>query len=261
MHFTVLVIGTPIDEILAPYEEGIEVKPYISATSYERELQFKKYQITAFKYYQNGNIPSEFEKLTMSLNHVTPEWSKEWSDEDIDENGNAISTRNPNGNWDWYSVGGRWTGIFKLKPGAQGKLGVPGAFNNPPRFDADITRIKDVDWVAMHKLAKENAAKAWDDLFKPYNKESCHYNPDYLASQKKLHIEMYGTKKEYIRRRGYWTTYALVSKKEGWVAPGEMGWFSSTDETKDRDEFDSKFVKTLKSYPKNTIITLVDCHT
>lgn len=36
-----------------------------------------------------------------------------------DENGEIIKIvrrTNPNAKWDWYSVGGRWTGFFKLKP-------------------------------------------------------------------------------------------------------------------------------------------------
>lgn len=33
----------------------------------------------------------------------------------LDEDGNVISTRNPNGYWDWYSIGGRWSGYFPLK--------------------------------------------------------------------------------------------------------------------------------------------------
>jgi hypothetical protein len=47
----------------------------------------------------------------------------------VDENGEVTATidrTNPNAKWDWYQVGGRWNGYFKLKDGTLGLLGEPG---------------------------------------------------------------------------------------------------------------------------------------
>ena len=47
--------------------------------------------------------------------------NREEEDEDearwgLDEEGvYRLTTYNPNSKWDWYEVGGRWTGYFKLK--------------------------------------------------------------------------------------------------------------------------------------------------
>ena len=32
-----------------------------------------------------------------------------------DENDNLISHYNPDSRWDWYSIGGRWSGFLPLK--------------------------------------------------------------------------------------------------------------------------------------------------
>lgn len=75
--------------------------------------------------------------------------------------GNADEGKDPK--WDWFSVGGRWSGAFKLKPGRSGIVGESGVFGNvAPKGTADIARKKDIDWEAMRKECGENAAKTYD---------------------------------------------------------------------------------------------------
>lgn len=40
--------------------------------------------------------------------------------EDWDEDGNLLTTWNPDGQWDWYVIGGRWDGALRLKRNAGG---------------------------------------------------------------------------------------------------------------------------------------------
>src|SRR5206468_2164876 len=40
---------------------------------------------------------------------------RRWFGGEIDEEGNLYYTSNPNAKWDWYSLGGRWQGLFSLK--------------------------------------------------------------------------------------------------------------------------------------------------
>lgn len=56
---------------------------------------------------------------------------------------------NPNGEWDWYQVGGGFLGYFKLKKGANGKLGYPAFPDMEPTYDADQALKKDIDWEGM----------------------------------------------------------------------------------------------------------------
>ena len=259
-HFTVLVAGEDYESILAPYDENIKVAPYISKTKDEVEAEFLEYKSRCQGRLDAGGVLSAFDQLTLYLDHVTRGWWNDCHGNDLDSEMNAISTYNPKSKWDWYVVGGRWTGMFILNPGTMGELGRPGVFGNKPQHDADIVRLGDVDWKSMNAKARERVGADWDKLFAPIDPKTCWLKPEYVEQQKALHLEMYGTKEEYLRRRGFWTTYALVTESE-WIAPGDMGWWGfSSDYTKDRDAFDKKFVETLKSMSPDTIITCVDCH-
>lgn len=89
----------------------------------------------------------------------------------VDENGEVVKTidrTNPAKKWDWYSVGGRWNGYFKLKPLAVGVLGNAGIQTmntdyEPPSEDrADVLRKGDIDIEGMRDEAGEKAADRWD---------------------------------------------------------------------------------------------------
>ena len=62
----------------------------------------------------------------------------------LDEDGEETSY-NPKSRWDWYVIGGRWTGYFPLKNGTKGIIGRPGILTKPsmPGF-ADQARFCDI---------------------------------------------------------------------------------------------------------------------
>jgi len=89
----------------------------------------------------------------------------------VDQNGEVVKTidrTNPERKWDWYSVGGRWNGFFKLKPLAVGVVGTPGAQTmnsdyEPPTDDrADICMKGDIDIEGMRDEAAAKAAERYD---------------------------------------------------------------------------------------------------
>ena len=58
--------------------------------------------------------------------------------------------QNPNAKWDWYQIGGRWTGYFKLKPEGDGSLGEKSWASAPPKTGtADQARKDDIDFEGM----------------------------------------------------------------------------------------------------------------
>jgi hypothetical protein len=70
----------------------------------------------------------------------------------------VIRRTNPNAKWDWYQVGGRWTGFFKLKKGAKGEVGEPGLMTG--RADdgyADQLKKCDIDIEGMRSEAGNKA--------------------------------------------------------------------------------------------------------
>lgn len=84
-----------IEDKMAPYDENLEVDPYIIYTKAELQNLFEDFKKNP-----------EREKYNYSIET----FCSEWHGYELDEHGNAISTHNPEGFWDWYVVGGRWDG-------------------------------------------------------------------------------------------------------------------------------------------------------
>jgi len=72
---------------------------------------------------------------------------------------------NPNRKWDWYQIGGRWTGFYKLKAGVDGLLGTPGLMTPvAEEGHADQTMVGDIDIEAMRSEAGDKAREKYRAL-------------------------------------------------------------------------------------------------
>jgi len=190
-HFTVLVIGEDLEGQLAPYDEQIEVTPY---KQYADSDQIAHYE-SLYREKHDGQDPEDDQVL------VT--WLREefnYHEFQRDQTGiYEMSTYNPKSKWDWYSVGGRWTGYFVTRKwssvteawntihdeavargldhddaGAEAdeyvgarfepQLGQPGAFHNEPTNDADVCVKGDVDVEAMRSARIQDAEDWWDRM-------------------------------------------------------------------------------------------------
>jgi len=176
-HYTVLVIGDDVEGQLAPYDESISVVPY---KRYERPDWEERWS-TILSDYKDGDSNSKDgeysgEKLLSNpeeatIGEIVAVYNARYGDEEpvaIDDTGvYHWSTYNPDSRWDWYEVGGRWRGYFKLKEAALDRaavaeVGMPGVFDNEPRYDADVVSKGDVDVDGMRDAAGEAAGKRWD---------------------------------------------------------------------------------------------------
>lgn len=205
------------------------------------------------------------------------------------------STYNPDSKWDWYQIGGRWTGFFKLKPGALGVRGEPGLMTIPCQDGyADSAKIRDIDFEFMMKAEASAAAAAYDkleaalegaklsdlpifeDLLLKYGRENIEdARTEYWGNPtiKRLSDagvmpftrtaqEVYGPDRAtYITRRsiGSYIPYALLHEGR-WVARGEMGWFGFSDDKESTERWTQKVDEFLKTLPDDTTLTIVDCH-
>jgi len=82
-----------INGMMEKYSENLEVEGYIDVT---KEEVLKKYE----------------EHCQDKSESVANFW-EDWSGGKLDEEGNGLSTYNPDSKWDWYVIGGRWDGAIK----------------------------------------------------------------------------------------------------------------------------------------------------
>jgi len=286
-HFTGIVIGTDIETQLAPYDENVREPEYKTGDVTEKD------KTDMLVYYQREkNFTGTFEECWKQYGE---DWNgNTWHN---DENGvlSDYSTHNKKSKWDWYQLGGRWSGYFKVKDKIGGKLGNPGAFNNiPDDGTADQLLKKHIDFEGMRKDA-ENKATMMYDLVYPYIKDTP-VNEDWKTVTNRItdideartfyheqervkafktitdkksdifgwmpSVEDYNvTREQYIQsaRDSEITTYCLIKDGE-WHQRGEMGWFGMSSNEMSQEEW-NKFVNdTLEALPDDTIISLVDFH-
>lgn len=143
-HFTVLVALRPTEaenieaalkEALAPFDETREVTPYFQ---YEAGKAEEHWAVDACR--ENDLLPAEGELTWPQVAAaVNARYEHRTDDPDylrIDADGRAYttSTYNPQSKWDWWVIGGRWTGYFAVKPEHDGDprliTGRPGTFGN-----------------------------------------------------------------------------------------------------------------------------------
>lgn len=122
-HACALVIGPDVEGQLARYDENRDVEPYVDTC---------------------GDCEG------------TPKYQP---CETCDSTGKALSTRNPEGRWDYWRIGGRHRGTLYLKDGAPGELGeLSWEWKYEPEQDwtgrADVALAGDVDWLTT--FAKMN---------------------------------------------------------------------------------------------------------
>lgn len=141
MHFTALVIGEDIDGQLAPFMEyccGEPEKRFVvfydaeDAMLYRYENQSEERIIMPDGRPWEAEDPFEPEPVPEHLEkQIIPFKEKYATFEDFargvygynerDETYNRYGFwQNPNAQWDWYLIGGRWTGFFKLRKGRKG---------------------------------------------------------------------------------------------------------------------------------------------
>jgi len=142
-HFTVTValpaetdagaISTVLAEALAPFDENREADPYISHSKADIALD------------------ARYQKFRDEHPECTPE---DWYGGRVDAEGNILSTYNPNAQWDWWAIGGRWGGYWTVRDASTKALTEPSAFGmnadaaDPAR--ADVARVADIESEALN---------------------------------------------------------------------------------------------------------------
>ena len=194
-HFCVYVFhdkNTTVDKLLAPYDENIELSPYVLYTKEQaiakvrseieafRNGIYKEYLEDPVKYKENWGhnknhidyLENEFPKKLNWTDEECYEDIAKWKREDgmVAEDGSILSTYNPNAKWDWYHVGGRWRGRI---PGDEVKMSEVNIDKIDPPY-AFVTT--DGEWVERGEMgwfgisSNEMNEDEWDAKFREYLK-------------------------------------------------------------------------------------------
>ena len=291
-HFAVAVIsdGTKdVDELLAPYQENNmgdcprqyleffdEEDKYLSEYEhggakmakmpdgrllYPWDDEFRKEG--RFGYGSDTHeVPADIlvEEVPFKQKYATfEEFVAGWHgmDERNPETGRYGYFENPNAKWDWYQIGGRWSGMLRA---TEGELGEPSWCNeneNVPEGRFDIAEIKDVDF-SDDQEAHARAIAAWElNVEGKGDGEGLKWwcSTDYMVGR-------YKDKETYAKVAATQHWRAVVTPDGEWHEVGKMGWWGITDETGDELvdwalHFKERFIDPCAP---DWTLTVVDCH-
>jgi len=157
-HFAVMVIGNDPEDQLARYNEEIKVPEYeVEIVSAEKIRSFRE----AYTVYNEKNptgITPEIaeENKKCSLEELYQKYGKEWNGNcwrfDKDHILREYSTYNPDSEWDWYVLGGRWLGLLRLKKGSKGKVGRPGTSGNKSEHIGGVDQCMKKDILNLNEV-------------------------------------------------------------------------------------------------------------
>lgn len=212
----------------------------------------------------------------------------------VDEHGEvmeAIDRTNPNRKWDWYQLGGRWTGYFKLKPNHIGSVGEPGiGATSAEPGTADAALKGAIDFEAMRDAAATKAhvrytkffallgdlpyPKTWDEMREKYPEIAVasakyHEQPAIIAMKDDnefrwtadVAAEFACSREEYVHRAksAALSTFAVI--KDGkWYQKGDMGWWGIVRDPLEQGAWDNVFNELLNSVSDDTLLSIYDCH-
>ena len=207
-HFSVLVFskkrGIDVEDLLAPFDENITMEPYVEFTKQQaianvrkeieeyRDGTYAKYCADKDKYrkdhadnqahldYLENDFPKKLFWTDEECYEDKAKWYKGGDDDDydmpcmIDADGNLLSTYNPKAKWDWYEIGGRWSGGLTTINGAEtnkdfvcmidwNKDPAPFAFVTP---DGEWHERGTMGWWAI--VINEKDEQSWDAEFKKF---------------------------------------------------------------------------------------------
>ena len=302
-HFTVFVIGEDPESQLAPYEEELEVEFHSVEEEYLKEYNTDSATITLNTHdntwqFEHGDdldygITLTFTQIYSSFEEFMRGWHGYKARDE--KHGVYGYYTNPNAKWDWYQLGGRWTGFFLGKPelqypAASGKAGL--MTEDAPGGYYDSIRKGDIDLEKMYEIAVSEAdaeytefenrtsgieplRETWaeirdrfpdiDSARKFYNTHpwiKAATNGHFFNAEPFTYFEVdTGGREVFIerKRKKCISTFAVLHNGV-WYERGEMGWFGMVSDEKDHDTWLDEFYNVFNSLPDDTLISAYDCH-
>lgn len=263
-HYSLLVIldgktrgsSLAVDEALAPYQENDGETCPQEYLKFELETPAAEVESHVTKILaENQDFAEEVKDLVKEKNYQ--EILRKYDGTEPDEDGNFGYWENPYSKWDWYVIGGRWSGLLARL-----------------RFDASKWpeywkqfEERELGYVGEDKPEKEQRQKAFD-LFREIFNFSEHELPNeripilrdrYDGDQSDDCSQVKDFSEEQLKAL---KTFAVLTQDGEWHENGKMGWWGVVrDEKESPDDWDSKYYdRFIKNLSPNTYLVVVDCH-
>ena len=227
-HFFTMVIGDDHDTQLAPfhqfectgwndqYVQDIDITGDIK----EHIRQHPDEALADVIEYFIGSCPIISTDITPDTNDAC-----KWGYAVITDTGDlvrVVSRTNPNAQWDWYKVGGRWSGIY----------------------GEDTFRKHEVSVDYLKERITAIAKETWDKNRLPELVDALEMNYD-----------------TYIKQAVTNNLVPWAFIKDGeWHSKGDMGWWGLTKNEMLDEKWSELFWSMFEALPDDTLITIVDCH-
>lgn len=175
------------------------------------------------------------------------------------------STYNPKSKWDWYSIGGRWTGFLapEYKPDQDpDNIEVctlcKGSGTRPdmPIFAEGAHPLKDAP--IRHEAAKCNGCDGKGKRVK-WPTSWRKFEGDIQPASRWLEL-LNNAKTKDEAEEGSFVPYAVLTPEGEWFQRGEMGWFGMSSDEKDRDSWGDQVKSIAEKYAATCFAVVVDCH-
>lgn len=183
---------------------------------------------------------------------------------------------NPQAEWDWYQIGGRWPGAFLVKDSTEDFISSEdsGEDDNVPGYKScSGARKKDICWDKMKEIAQAALRAKYQAL--------CEILAGTREKEGIMAIKdgaLYGwsafpllsageTEAEYLKRHragdddfGIPSFYAYVDVDGIWHGQGDMGWFGISMNDKSENDWNAECHQFIQDCCDSTVLVMVDCH-
>jgi len=223
---------------MEPFYEGLEKDRMPDWTVQDVLNYFKK---------ENVDFPYDHVDESNMAEYLERAEELEFDTSEHDDEGNLYYLGNEDAKWDWYEIGGRWSGMLKKLDGTR----------------CDECKVKDLD-LSLDKDMYEKAKRFWEVVVDKQPLKDGEYADGFTSWYKDSYYkDTFGDKETFAKDKASLSTLALLLDGK-WYEQGKMGWFGMSDTTsnslKEYTKFFNKTLEELKQTHPYATVTLVDCH-
>lgn len=149
---------------------------------------------------------------------------------------------NDNATYDYYTIDGR-DYMYEPKPGEKLEDG------------QQFYRKNQLDFLHVDQEDLKEQTEFWENFVEGKKKNTNSY------FKREYYLERYGTKEQFVKEATYNVPYAFVTPDGVWHAPGKVGWFACSDETKESfNAYLDEWLKYILDTSINPFVSILDCH-